>query len=171
MGRTGACACSSAANAYRDGDLEAGIVIHESSHGLSTWLTGGPADSGCLGWGESGGMEEGWVFWRRLLCDGCVGGESGAGDQEFCIFGDTSASSSPTFLRVSSYLHIYRMTPPTHRSAGRATSPDTGVFMRSARSGAEILWVVSQALSSITDSRTRTQRHETSDVRPVPARR
>ncbi|KAG5720122.1 hypothetical protein E4T56_gene5410 [Termitomyces sp. T112] len=152
MGRTGACACSSAANAYRDGDLEAGIVIHESGHGLSTWLTGGPADSGCLGWGESGGMEEGWVFWRRLLCDGCVGGESGAGDQEFCIFGDT-------------------MTPPTHRSAGRATSPDTGVFMRSARSGAEILWVVSQALSRITDSRTRTQRHETSDVSPVPARR
>jgi extracellular elastinolytic metalloproteinase len=45
---------------YRDGDLEAGIVIHELSHGLSTRLTGGPADSGCLGWGESGGMGEGW---------------------------------------------------------------------------------------------------------------
>ncbi|KAG8759100.1 Fungalysin/Thermolysin Extracellular metalloproteinase 5 [Serendipita sp. 396] len=45
---------------YRDGDLEAGIVIHEYSHGLSTRLTGGPADSGCLGWGESGGMGEGW---------------------------------------------------------------------------------------------------------------
>ena len=48
------------ANPYRDGDLEAGIVIHELSHGLSTRLTGGPADSGCLGWGESGGMGEGW---------------------------------------------------------------------------------------------------------------
>ncbi|KAG6885176.1 hypothetical protein C0993_005260 [Termitomyces sp. T159_Od127] len=45
---------------YRDGDLEAGIVIHELSHGLSTRLTGGPANSGCLGWGESGGMGEGW---------------------------------------------------------------------------------------------------------------
>jgi extracellular elastinolytic metalloproteinase len=45
---------------YRDGDLEAGIVIHEYSHGLSTRLTGGPANSGCLGWGESGGMGEGW---------------------------------------------------------------------------------------------------------------
>ena len=44
----------------RDGDLEAGIVIHEYSHGLSTRLTGGPANSGCLGWGESGGMGEGW---------------------------------------------------------------------------------------------------------------
>ncbi|KXN82990.1 Extracellular metalloproteinase NpIII [Leucoagaricus sp. SymC.cos] len=43
-----------------DGDFEAGIVIHEYSHGLSTRLTGGPANSGCLGWGESGGMGEGW---------------------------------------------------------------------------------------------------------------
>jgi extracellular elastinolytic metalloproteinase len=45
---------------YRDGDLEAGIVIHELTHGLSIRLTGGPANSGCLGWGESGGMGEGW---------------------------------------------------------------------------------------------------------------
>ncbi|KAG8895819.1 Fungalysin/Thermolysin Extracellular metalloproteinase 5 [Tulasnella sp. 403] len=48
------------ATPYRDGDLEAGIVIHELSHGLSTRLTGGPLNSGCLGWGESGGMGEGW---------------------------------------------------------------------------------------------------------------
>ncbi|KAG0207328.1 Fungalysin/Thermolysin Extracellular metalloproteinase 5 [Mortierella sp. GBA30] len=44
----------------RDGDLESGIVIHEYSHGISTRLTGGPANSGCLGWGEAGGMGEGW---------------------------------------------------------------------------------------------------------------
>jgi len=61
------------ANPYRDGDLEAGIVIHELSHGLSIRLTGGPANSGCLGWGESGGMGEGWggkctVMQRRDLC-------------------------------------------------------------------------------------------------------
>ncbi|KIJ67178.1 hypothetical protein HYDPIDRAFT_127002 [Hydnomerulius pinastri MD-312] len=45
---------------YPDGDMEAGIVIHELAHGLSTRLTGGPKNSGCLGWGESGGMGEGW---------------------------------------------------------------------------------------------------------------
>lgn len=39
-----------------DGDLEAGIIIHEYSHGMSTRLTGGPSNSGCLGWGEAGGM-------------------------------------------------------------------------------------------------------------------
>ncbi|KAF7727435.1 Fungalysin/Thermolysin Extracellular metalloproteinase 5 [Apophysomyces ossiformis] len=44
----------------RDGDFESGIVIHEYTHGLSTRLTGGPDDSNCLGWGEAGGMGEGW---------------------------------------------------------------------------------------------------------------
>ncbi len=52
---------------YRDGDMEAGIVIHELSHGLSTRLTGGPASSSCLGWGESGGMGEGWGG-KRCCC-------------------------------------------------------------------------------------------------------
>lgn len=44
----------------RDGDFELGIIIHEMTHGISTRLTGGPSDSSCLGWGESGGMGEGW---------------------------------------------------------------------------------------------------------------
>ncbi|KAH9916147.1 Fungalysin metallopeptidase-domain-containing protein [Fomitopsis serialis] len=48
------------ANPHHGGDLEAGIAIHELSRGLSTRLAGGPATSGCLGWGESGGMGEGW---------------------------------------------------------------------------------------------------------------
>ncbi|KXN74711.1 zinc-dependent metalloprotease [Conidiobolus coronatus NRRL 28638] len=45
---------------WRDGDLEGGIITHEYSHGLSIRLTGGPANSNCLGWGEAGGMGEGW---------------------------------------------------------------------------------------------------------------
>ena len=45
---------------YADGDMAADIIIHELSHGLSTRLTGGPKNSGCLGWGEPGGMGEGW---------------------------------------------------------------------------------------------------------------
>lgn len=43
-------------NPGRDGDLEEGIVVHEYAHGISTRLTGGPANSGCLGWGEAGGI-------------------------------------------------------------------------------------------------------------------
>lgn len=44
----------------RDGSFEEGIIAHEQTHGVSTRLTGGPSDSSCLGWGESGGMGEGW---------------------------------------------------------------------------------------------------------------
>ncbi|KAH7027945.1 extracellular metallo proteinase MEP [Microdochium trichocladiopsis] len=45
---------------YRDCTFEAGVVIHEYTHGLSNRLTGGPANSGCLSSTESGGMGEGW---------------------------------------------------------------------------------------------------------------
>ncbi|RAK80043.1 extracellular metalloproteinase [Aspergillus fijiensis CBS 313.89] len=44
----------------RDADFDAGMVIHEYTHGLSTRLTGGPANSGCLSAFEAGGMGEGW---------------------------------------------------------------------------------------------------------------
>ncbi|PNS15498.1 hypothetical protein CAC42_757 [Sphaceloma murrayae] len=44
----------------RDCAFEAGVVIHEYTHGLSNRLTGGPANSGCLSSLESGGMGEGW---------------------------------------------------------------------------------------------------------------
>jgi len=35
-------------------------VVHEHNHGLSNRLTGGPANSGCLGTKLAGGMGEGW---------------------------------------------------------------------------------------------------------------
>jgi extracellular elastinolytic metalloproteinase len=44
----------------RDGVLEADIVLHENTHGLSNRLTGGPANTGCLGTLVAGGMGEGW---------------------------------------------------------------------------------------------------------------
>ncbi|KAI0133864.1 fungalysin metallopeptidase [Xylariales sp. AK1849] len=44
----------------RDCTFEAGVVIHEHTHGVSTRLTGGPANSNCLNALESGGMGEGW---------------------------------------------------------------------------------------------------------------
>lgn len=45
---------------HRDGALEAGVVIHEYTHGLSNRLTGGPANAGCLSVLEASGMGEGW---------------------------------------------------------------------------------------------------------------
>ncbi|KAI2899440.1 hypothetical protein CBS76997_2431 [Aspergillus niger] len=44
----------------RDGSFDAGIVIHEYTHGVSNRLTGGSHNAGCLSALESGGMGEGW---------------------------------------------------------------------------------------------------------------
>jgi len=49
----------------RDGSLDNGIIAHEYGHGLSTRLTGGPSNSGCLFNGEQGG--EGWSDWLGLI--------------------------------------------------------------------------------------------------------
>ncbi|KFX87633.1 hypothetical protein O988_09343 [Pseudogymnoascus sp. VKM F-3808] len=45
---------------YRDCSFDAGVIIHEYTHGVSNRLTGGPANTGCLNVLESGGMGEGW---------------------------------------------------------------------------------------------------------------
>ena len=42
----------------RDSDLDAGVILHEYCHGLSNRLTGGPANSSCLGGNQQAG--EGW---------------------------------------------------------------------------------------------------------------
>ncbi|CAE6374970.1 unnamed protein product, partial [Rhizoctonia solani] len=61
-GRNGRCRMYiwNTAKPFRDGVFDAGIVIHELSHGLSTRLTGGPRNSACLSSREAGGMGEGW---------------------------------------------------------------------------------------------------------------
>ncbi|KAI1184477.1 fungalysin metallopeptidase [Nemania serpens] len=47
-------------NPQRDCTFEKDVIIHEYTHGLSTRLTGGPANSDCLDSGEALGMGEGW---------------------------------------------------------------------------------------------------------------
>ena len=44
----------------RDSSLDAGIVIHEYSHGVSNRLTGGAGNASCLDVNQSLGMGEGW---------------------------------------------------------------------------------------------------------------
>ena len=48
-----------------DGDLDNGVVAHEFFHGVSNRLTGGPANSSCLGNAEEGG--EGWSDYNALM--------------------------------------------------------------------------------------------------------
>lgn len=49
----------------RDSDFDNGIIAHEYGHGVSTRLTGGPADSDCLWNAEQ--MGEGWSDWMGMV--------------------------------------------------------------------------------------------------------
>lgn len=51
----------------KDGSIDNSIVAHEYGHGISTRLTGGPFDSGCLSSGESQAMGEGWSDFFGLV--------------------------------------------------------------------------------------------------------
>ncbi|RKP35457.1 Fungalysin metallopeptidase-domain-containing protein [Dimargaris cristalligena] len=51
----------------RDASLDADIIIHEYTHGVSTRLTGGPANSNCLSTPEAAGLGEGWSDALALL--------------------------------------------------------------------------------------------------------
>jgi hypothetical protein len=48
-----------------DSDFDNGVIAHEYGHGWSIRLTGGPANSGCLGNAEQGG--EGWGDYNALM--------------------------------------------------------------------------------------------------------
>ncbi|TLZ59537.1 MAG: metalloprotease [Methanobacteriota archaeon] len=48
----------------RDSDVDAGVIAHEYTHGISNRLTGGPATVSCLGNAEQ--MGEGWSDWFAL---------------------------------------------------------------------------------------------------------
>jgi uncharacterized repeat protein (TIGR01451 family) len=54
-----------APNPDRDGDVDNSIVVHEFGHGISNRLTGGPANSSCVGNAEHGG--EGWSDYYGLM--------------------------------------------------------------------------------------------------------
>lgn len=49
----------------KDSDLDNGIIAHEYGHGISTRLTGGASNSGCLRNAEQ--MGEGWSDWFGLM--------------------------------------------------------------------------------------------------------
>lgn len=51
----------------RDGDLDALVVLHEYTHGISSRLTGGPANANALDATQSGGMGEGWSDFVALM--------------------------------------------------------------------------------------------------------
>ncbi|EKM51165.1 uncharacterized protein PHACADRAFT_263166 [Phanerochaete carnosa HHB-10118-sp] len=137
------------ANPYRDGDMEAGIIIHELAHGLSTRLTGGPANSGCLGWGESGGMGEGWGDFlattirsvKDRVADAKVA-EDGLGEPRDYSLGAWAAN---TDKGIRNFLYSLNMTvnPSTYKTLDK---PGYWSVHAIGEVWAEMLWVVEQKL-------------------------
>jgi extracellular elastinolytic metalloproteinase len=74
-----------------DGDLDNGIIAHEFGHGISNRLTGGPANSSCLGLGEQ--MGEGWSDFMGLMLTARPGdkGAKKRGIGTFALRQDTAA--------------------------------------------------------------------------------
>lgn len=97
------------AKPYRDGDLEGGIIVHEYAHGISTRLTGGPANSGCLGWGESGGMGEGWgdTFATILRLT--------KADKDDKVLGMGNYASNSSGIRHYPYARDLKINPSTYK--------------------------------------------------------
>ncbi|KAH8981252.1 extracellular elastinolytic metallo proteinase [Lactarius akahatsu] len=123
------------ANPYRDGDLDAGILIHELSHGLSTRLTGGPANSGCLGWGESGGMGEGWSDFLATM----IRSKALYSDYPIGAWADNQAGG----IRNYPYSLSKSVNPSTYKTLDK---PQYGEVHATGEVWAEILWVVAQRL-------------------------
>ncbi|KAG0696364.1 Fungalysin metallopeptidase-domain-containing protein [Suillus ampliporus] len=123
------------ANPYRDGDMEAGIVIHELAHGLSTRLTGGPKNSGCLGWGESGGMGEGWGDFLATTI------RSTATYQDYAM--GSWAANRPAGIRNYIYSLDITVNPSTYKTLDK---PGYWGVHAIGEVWAQILWVVENEL-------------------------
>lgn len=103
----------------RDGSFDNGIIAHEYGHGISTRLTGGPANSSCLGNQESAG--EGWSDFFGLVLT------HKSGDTRTTARGvGTYSINQPTFgtgIRVFPYTTDMAINPFTYDSIKTASVP------------------------------------------------
>src|SRR5690606_19501124 len=95
---------------YKDGTFDNGIMAHEYGHGISTRLTGGPANSGCLNNLEQ--MGEGWSDYFALTMT-MEPGDQGTDGRGI----GTYASSQPTTgigIRPTRYSTNMSVNPSTY---------------------------------------------------------
>ncbi|KAG8719059.1 Fungalysin/Thermolysin Extracellular metalloproteinase 5 [Ceratobasidium sp. 394] len=123
------------ASPFCDGGLDDGILIHELSHGLSTRLTGGPNNAGCLDRGEAGGMGEGWSDFIATT----VRSTSTYSDYPIAAW----AANTTNGIRRFPYALDSTINPETYNYLQR---PDWCEVHGIGEVWAEILWVVSHKL-------------------------
>lgn len=113
-----------------DGDLDNGIIAHEYGHGISSRLTGGPANASCLNNAEQAG--EGWSDWFALMM------QLKAGDVGTTAHGVASFASSQPLngggIRSFPYSTDMSINPLTFADSNDDESHNRGEFM------AAVLW-------------------------------
>ncbi|KAG8423396.1 hypothetical protein J3458_000297 [Metarhizium acridum] len=100
------------ANPQRDCALDSDVVIHEYTHGLSTRLTGGPANSACLNALESGGMGEGWSDFMAVAV---LAKANDTRARDFTV--GTWINNSPRGIRSRPYSTNIKTNPYTYAAA------------------------------------------------------
>lgn len=100
---------------FRDGDFDNGIIAHEYGHGISTRLSGGPANSSCLRSAEQ--MGEGWSDFFGLWITTKPGdkGTTGRGIGTYASFEPTTGNG----IRPTRYSTDITINPSTYDWVGK----------------------------------------------------
>ncbi len=121
----------------RDGALDAGVVLHEYSHGVTSRLAGGPANASCLNSVENG--TEGWSDWFGLMLTLPSGVEQAGGQG----IGTYALGQDPTGPGIRSAKYS---TDQAINSSSYDSIKFVGGLHRFGEVWAEMLWEVSWAL-------------------------
>lgn len=103
----------------RDGDLDSGVIVHEYGHGISTRLTGGPSNSGCLNNIEQ--MGEGWSDFYALMLT-MKSGDMGSNSRGIGTWLLGQGSDGPG-IRVYPYSTNFSINPHTYDDIKTAIIP------------------------------------------------
>lgn len=104
---------------YKDGSFDNGIVAHEYGHGISTRLTGGPSNSGCLNNQEQ--MGEGWSDYFALVMTMEPGdqGTDGRGIGTYAVSQPTTGIG----IRPTRYSTSMAVNPSTYNTISSVSVP------------------------------------------------
>lgn len=96
---------------YKDGTFDNGIIAHEYGHGISTRLTGGPVNSGCLGNQEQ--MGEGWSDYFALAMT-IEPGDQAADGRGIGTYAVSQSPETGVGLRPTQYSTDMAINPATY---------------------------------------------------------
>ncbi len=110
----GATARSTNLGIRRDSDLDAGVIAHEYTHGISNRLVGGPSNASCLNNAEQ--MGEGWSDYVGLMLTMRAGdtGPQARGVGTYLSFQGTNGSG----IRPTAYSTNFAVNPSTYADIG-----------------------------------------------------